>query len=240
MQLKPLGHQFFETVFMGGMPDFHRFSKGQENGTHWIPTETDVSIRPGWYYHPEEDNQVKSIEKLVDIYFNSVGLNSSLLLNIPVDDRGLIHENDEEKLLQLGAFIEEAFNQNVLKEGKVNSVLPQSSYDPLNLIDGDPETYWASNKDSKPAVITLSPQSPQKATIFEIREHLPFGQRVKAFQLELRTNGEWKTIKQGTTIGNKRLIRFDPIEVEALRFTIFESKAAPVISEIGLYLEPKL
>ena len=134
----------------------------------------------------------------------------------------------------------EAFNQNVLKEGKVNSVLPQSSYDPLNLIDGDPETYWASNKNSKPAVITLSPQSPQKATIFEIREHLPFGQRVKAFQLELKTNGEWKTIKQGTTIGNKRLIRFDPIEVEALRFTIFESKAAPVISEIGLYLEPKL
>ena len=230
---------FRDSVY-GGMPDFHRFSKGQENGTHWIPTETDVSIRPGWYYHPEEDNQVKSIEKLVDIYFNSVGLNSSLLLNIPVDDRGLIHENDEEKLLQLGAFIEEAFNQNVLKEGKVNSVLPQSSYDPLNLIDGDPETYWASNKNSKPAVITLSPQSPQKATIFEIREHLPFGQRVKAFQLELKTNGEWKTIKQGTTIGNKRLIRFDPIEVEALRFTIFESKASPVISVIGLYLEPKL
>jgi alpha-L-fucosidase len=60
-----------------------------------FPTETDVSIRPGWYYHPEQDDQVKSLSKLVDIYYNSVGLNSSLLLNLPVDTRGLVHENDE-------------------------------------------------------------------------------------------------------------------------------------------------
>ena len=65
-----------------GMLNFNKFSAGQENGTHWIPTETDVSIRPGWYYHPEQDNQVKSVEKLIDIYFNSIGLNSALLLNI--------------------------------------------------------------------------------------------------------------------------------------------------------------
>jgi len=87
------------------MPDYNKFSSGHELGTHFIPTETDVSIRPGWYYHPEEDGKVKSLDKLVDIYFNSIGLNSSLLLNIPVDTRGLIHENDSERMLEFGEFL---------------------------------------------------------------------------------------------------------------------------------------
>ena len=98
-----------------GMLNFNKFSAGQENGTHWIPTETDVSIRPGWYYHPEQDNQVKTVEKLIDIYFNSVGLNSALLLNIPVDTRGLIHENDEASLRGLNNYIQTTFDKNLAK-----------------------------------------------------------------------------------------------------------------------------
>ena len=98
----------------GGMPDYYKFSSGQENGSHFIPTETDVSIRPGWYYHPEEDDKVKSLEKLIDIYFNSVGLNSSLLLNIPVDNRGLIHENDTKRLYELNNYIRNTFSNNFL------------------------------------------------------------------------------------------------------------------------------
>ena len=107
------------------MPDFNRFSSGQEEGTHWIPTETDVSIRPGWYYHSEEDNRVKSLSKLVDIYYNSVGLNSSLLLNIPVDKRGLIHENDQLRLKELAKFIEKTFSKNYILDQKIMILLRQ-------------------------------------------------------------------------------------------------------------------
>ena len=95
------------------MPNFNDFSSGQENGTHWVPTETDVSIRPGWYYHPEEDSKVKSVSKLIDIYYNSVGLNSSLLLNLPVDKRGLIHENEIENLNQLSDYLDQTFSKTM-------------------------------------------------------------------------------------------------------------------------------
>ena len=224
----------------GGMPDFHRFAPGQENGTHWIPTETDVSIRPGWYYHPEQDEEVKSVEKLVDIYFNSVGLNSSLLLNIPVDDRGLIHENDEEKLMELAAFVQATFKQNVLHGAQFSAQQTRSSYDPNALLDGNNDTHWAAKDVDKPVVLTATLEAPQKANVFQVREYLPMGQRIKAFTLEVKTNGEWKTVKESTTIGNKRLVRFETTEVEAVRFTIHDAKAAPVLSEMGLYLAPNI
>jgi len=222
----------------GGMPDFHRFAPGQENGTHWIPTETDVSIRPGWYYHPEQDEEVKSLEKLVDIYFNSVGLNSSLLLNIPVDHRGLIHENDEEKLMQLAQFIQTTFKQNILQGAQVIAPQTRSDYDPNVLLDHNNNTYWAAKDEAAQVVLTATMDTPQKANVFEVREYLPMGQRIKLFSLEVQTEGVWKTVKESTTVGNKRLVRFDTTMVEAIRFSIHDAKAAPVLSEIGLYLTP--
>ncbi|MGB0393362.1 MAG: hypothetical protein ACPGCK_05775, partial [Flavobacteriaceae bacterium] len=83
-------------------------------------------------------------------------------------------------------------------------------------------------------------EAPQKANVFQVREYLPMGQRIKAFTLEVKTNGEWKTVKESTTIGNKRLVRFETTEVEAVRFTIHDAKAAPVLSEMGLYLAPNI
>jgi len=224
----------------GGMPDFHRFASGQENGTHWIPTETDVSIRPGWYYHPEEDNQVKSLDKLVDIYYNSIGLNSSLLLNIPVDNRGLIHENDAEKLLQLGTYVETTFDENILSNAHALSEQTRSGFSASALLDGNLETYWAAKDQADAVNLTLRLENPQKANVFEVREFLPYGQRIKGFELEVLADGLWKKIKVGTTVGSKRLIRFDTATIEALRFTITETKAAPLITEMGLYLEAEI
>jgi len=224
----------------GGMPDFHRFASGQQNGTHWIPTETDVSIRPGWYYHPEEDDQVKSLDKLVDIYYNSIGLNSSLLLNIPVDNRGLIHENDAEKLLQLGAYVEATFAENILANAHVSSEQSRSGLSASAILDGDIETYWAAKDQADPVSLTVKLKNPEQANVFEVREFLPYGQRIKGFELEVLVDGIWKKVKEGTTVGNKRLIRFETATIEALRFTITEAKAAPVITEMGLYLEAEI
>ena len=223
----------------GGMPDYYKFSSGQENGSHFIPTETDVSIRPGWYYHPEEDDKVKSLEKLIDIYFNSVGLNSSLLLNIPVDTRGLIHENDTKRLYELNNYIRNTFSNNFLMESKM--YFNDTSHPINKLIDNKIST-MCPFKTKLNNVIEISLNENKIVDIFKISENINLGQRVKKFRLEALVNDIWVTIEEGTTIGSKRLIKFDPIDIKKLKFTIIDSKDIPMISEIGIYksYEPKI
>ena len=223
----------------GGMPDYYKFSSGQENGSHFIPTETDVSIRPGWYYHPEEDDKVKSLEKLIDIYFNSVGLNSSLLLNIPVDTRGLIHENDTKRLYELNNYIRNTFSNNFLMESKM--YFNDTSHPINKLIDNKIST-MCPFKTKLNNVIEISLNENKIVDIFKISENINLGQRVKKFRLQALVDDIWVTIEEGTTIGSKRLIKFDPIELKKLKFTIIDSKDIPMISEIGIYksYEPKI
>lgn len=216
----------------GGMPDYYKFSSGQENGSHFIPTETDVSIRPGWYYHPEEDDKVKSLEKLIDIYFNSVGLNSSLLLNIPVDTRGLIHENDTKRLYELNNYIRNTFSNNFLMESKM--YFNDTSHPINKLIDNKIST-MCPFKTKLNNVIEISLNENKIVDIFKISENINLGQRVKKFRLEALVDDNWLTIEEGATIGSKRLIKFDPIEIKKLKFTIIDSKDIPMISEIGIY-----
>ena len=223
----------------GGMPDYYKFSSGQENGSHFIPTETDVSIRPGWYYHPEEDDKVKSLEKLIDIYFNSVGLNSSLLLNIPVDNRGLIHENDTKRLYELNNYIRNTFSNNFLMESKM--YFNDTSHPINKLIDNKIST-MCPFKNKLNNVIEISLNENKIVDIFKISENINLGQRVKKFRLQALVDDIWVTIEEGTTIGSKRLIKFDPIDIKKLKFTIIDSKDIPMISEIGIYksYEPKI
>ena len=220
----------------GGMPDYNKFSSGQEFGTHFIPTETDVSIRPGWYYHPEENDKVKTLDKLIDIYFNSIGLNSSLLLNIPVDKRGLIHENDTQRMLELGDFIKNTFNKNLM-EGSIIEFNNRSH--PINkIIDKNINTFYPfeSNYNN---IINITIEKEKLVDVFEISENINLGQRIKEFRFEIKVNEKWVTIEKGTTIGKKRLIKFKPLIVKDLRFTIVDSKDIPLISEIGLYKSSK-
>jgi len=216
----------------GGMPDYYKFSSGQENGSHFIPTETDVSIRPGWYYHPEEDDKVKSLEKLIDIYFNSVGLNSSLLLNIPVDNRGLIHENDTKRLYELNNYIRNTFSNNFFMESKMYF---NGMSHPINKLIDNKISTMCPFKTKLNNVIEISLNENKIVDIFKISENINLGQRIKKFRLEALVNDTWVTIEEGTTIGSKRLIKFDPIEIKKLKFTIIDSKDIPIISEIGIY-----
>ena len=223
-----------DSVF-AGMPDFQRFASGQENGTHWVPTETDVSIRPGWYYHPEQDDQVKSLSKLVDIYYNSVGLNSSLLLNLPVDNRGLIHENEVKKLKALADYLNTTFSYNYSKGQKVKTSSTFKGYENKALIDDDKKTYWASGVNDQNPTIEIHLDNPALVNTFMIQEYLPMGQRVKSFYFEVFSDGNWEKIYEGSTIGNKRLIRFETQNIEKARFTVNDKKAQIVISNIGLF-----
>ncbi len=227
----------------GGMPEYsEKYSAGQENGTHWVPAEADVSIRPGWYYHPYEDHKVKSLPELLDIYYYSIGRNSSLLLNFPVDTRGLIHENDIAQVEKLSAKIKEDFQYNLVEKvrKKQASISLGRGYGIEEALDGDLGTYWAAPEGQLTGDLVLEFAEPVKVNRLMVQEHIPLGQRVKAFKVQAKVNGEWVPWSQGSTIGYKRILRLDEKEVEGVRLHIEDAKASPTIANLALFQAPKL
>jgi alpha-L-fucosidase len=186
---------------------------GDEKGTHWIPAECDVSIRPGWFYHKNEDNKVKTDKDLMNIWNKSVGRGSNLLLNIPVDGRGLIHENDEKSLMDFKKMRETYFKSNLLSSGSVTKNFSKDTYD-----------------------ITLSKS--QTFNCFVVQEDIRYGQRVKKFYIQAKNNGEWKNLTSATTIGHKRIVYFPTTTAKELRIVFDEAFAKPIISNVALYNTP--
>lgn len=186
-----------------GMPEYAaRYSSGQENGSHWVPAEADVSIRPGWYYHPYEDHKVKTLPHLMDIFYKSVGQNASLLLNLPVDDRGLVHEHDVAALQAMAAKIKEDFAED-LAPGNQVAATPERGrgYEATRLLDNNYQTYWATPDDSLQATIQLAFKAPTSLNRLVLQEYTALGQRVKAFEVWGQTDGSWHKIATETTIG---------------------------------------
>jgi len=187
---------------------------GDEKGTHWIPAECDVSIRPGWFYHKNEDNKVKTDKDLMNIWNKSVGRGSNLLLNIPVDSRGLIHENDEKSLMDFKKMRETYFKNNLLSSGSFTKNFSKDTYD-----------------------ITLT--KPQTFNCFVVQEDIRYGQRVKKFYIQAKLNGEWKNLTFATTIGHKRIFYFPTTTAKELRIVFDETFAKPIISNVALYNTPE-
>lgn len=205
-------------------------------GLVWYPAETDVSIRPGWFYHQKEDEQVKTPEKLVDIYYNSVGKNGVLLLNIPPDRRGLIHENDVHKLKEWKRLVDETFDRNLAKEASVKS----NGKNADALLDESYTTYWITNKKDTAAFIELDLKEKKTFDVAMLQENITVGQRIEKFILEYKDGNGWKPFAEGTTVGYKRLLRFAPVTTDKVRLRILSSRLNPTLSSFGLYHQPKL
>ncbi|WP_229379855.1 alpha-L-fucosidase [Fibrella forsythiae] len=223
-------------------PNYWELTLGHEDGTHWVPTEVNCSIRPGWYYHASEDNKVKSLEHLVDIYYSSLGRNGNWLLNLPVDRRGLVHENDEKRLMELKAYTDKASHN--LAGGKTvtsNSVFSKAStYAASNVLDGNRDTYWAAAKEAKQATLDIDLGKSTTLNRLLIEEYIALGQRVKKFSVSAWQNGQYQAIATGTTIGNRRILRFPTVTTSKLRISIDEAKASPLIGNIEVYNAPEL
>ena len=229
--------------FYPGSPNYKELRSGHEDGTHWVPAEVDVSIRPGWYYHPSEDHKVKSLPHLLDIYYNSIGRNASFLLNFPVDTRGLIHENDVEQVMKLADAIKADFAENLAEGKKVEASNTRGNsrkYKGGKATDGNPDTYWATDDGVIEASLEIDFGSPTTLNRFLVQEDIRLGQRVKEFTLEALSDGGWKDIAHETTIGRKRILRFHNVTADKLKFTILDSKACLVISNIEVYKAPKV
>jgi alpha-L-fucosidase len=225
----------------GVVDDIEHLRAGQEDGTDWLPAEVDVSIRPGWFYHPAEDTLVKSLPKLLDIYYNSVGRNASMLLNIPVDSRGLIHETDSLRLMELSAALKADFSTDLIFGKKVTSTNTRGKskkFGASKVSDNMNETFWATDDSVLKASLTIDLGQSAAFNRFLVQEYIPLGQRVKKFRLEAFIDGNWKNIAEETTIGYKRILRFPDVTATQIRFTIEDARACPVISNLQLFHAP--
>ena len=223
-----------------GYPNYPELQFGYPEGDQWTAAECDVSIRPGWFYHPEEDDKVKSPEQLADLYYRSVGHNATLLLNFPVDRNGLINPIDSANAVNFHKLIQRELGNNLVAGMKPKvSNERGGQFAAQALTDGSWDTYWATSEGVTSADITFSFKKAQKMNRIMLQEYIPLGQRVKKFAVEwLDKNGTWKAVEQGeetTTIGYKRLLRFLTVETKGLRVRILDSRGPICMNNLGVY-----
>jgi alpha-L-fucosidase len=217
-------------------------NSGQRPGTDWMPAECDVSIRPGWFYHAKEDDKVKTPEKLLDIYYKSVGRGADLNLNIPPDRRGRIHENDVRTLKEFRHILDSTFAKNLAKQAKLSASNIRGNareFAPANLLDGQRTTYWATDDGVTTPELVLEFSKPVTFNVVSLRECLPLGQRIEAFGLDQWQQGTWNEFAKGTSIGNLRLVRGDYITTDKVRLRITQASVCPALAELGLFAEPR-
>lgn len=222
-----------------GYEKSYELQYGHADGNQWVPAECDVSIRPGWFYHPEEDDRVKSPDQLVDLYYRSVGHNATLLLNFPVDRRGLIHPVDSANAVRFHEMI-----QQQLKTNLVAGMRPKVSNErggdfvASALTDDNFDTYWATEDGVTTADIEFSFDTPTRMNRMMLQEYIPLGQRVKAFVVEYLDKDTWLPVKlneETTTIGYKRLLRFETVETKGIRIRITDARGPLCLSNVGVY-----
>jgi len=223
-----------------GVPDvYDQLQLGHEGGQHWIPTEVNTSIRPGWFYHPEEDDKVKSVAQLTENYYASVGSNGNFLLNLPVDRRGLVHENDVRALMGLKKHLDSTFRTNLLAGAKTATATnfrgKNAAFSPKNATDDTPHTYWATDDAVKTASLEIALPRPAAVSHVLLQEYIPLGQRVKKFSVEAQVEGKWQRVAGGTTIGNRRILRFPAVRATKIRVNIEDSRACPTLSNVEAY-----
>jgi alpha-L-fucosidase len=226
---------------LAGKVHYSEFMSGHQDGEKWVPGEADVSIRPGWFYHAIEDDKVRPLDEMVDIYYESIGRNATLLLNLPVDKRGLVHENDQARLKELVSTIKEDFKTDVLTATKISADNVRGNnaeFAAKKVSDRNKNTYWATDDNIKSASIVFEFNKPTPINRILLQEYIKLGQRVKAFNVEAKVDEKWISLAQETTIGYKRILRIDRVTASALKINIADSKASILISNIEAYNAP--
>ncbi len=236
----PCWHTLRPDDLAPGAADPGILNSGHRFGSHWIPAECDVSIRPGWFYHSAEDDQVRSAENLLDLYFQSVGRGTNLLLNLPPDRRGRIHDNDVQCLRAFRKRLDAIQRVDLTHNAQASASQVRGNdpaYGPANLLDDVPEHYWATDDDIRDAEVTLMFPEAVTFNTIDLREYLPLGQRIERYAIYIDQHGHWQPIATGTGIGRRRLIRTAQCTTERLRLRVVDGPVGPALSKWGLYLD---
>lgn len=236
----PSGPDEDEHASAGGSEN--QLMTGVRNGSRWMPAECDVSIRPGWFWHENQNAQVKTPADLIDLYFESVGRGASLLLNIPPNRSGRLQDMDASAIAEFRIRLDRMFAQDLaltahLKASQVRGA--SRRFEAHNLVDRDPETYWATDDSVHSATLMIDLIAPRQVSVVRLREAISLGQRIRSFTVEAWLNNAWKQIFSGTSIGACRLIRLPrPTLTDRLRIHIAESDACITLSELSIFADP--
>jgi len=221
-----------------GAADEAYLNTGDPKGERWVVPLCNTSIRPGWFYHESQDDQVKPLKDLLEVYYKSVGRNCVLLLNVPPDKRGLFHENDVAALMEFRRVLDETFAVNLAAGHPVEANEHRRQHPmfaPEHLVDDDPDTYWAANDNTVTAELEIDLGAPVIFDRILLQEPIRFGQRVAAFSIQARTDGAWSVVGRGTTIGYKCLLRIPPVMADRVRIRIEDALDVPALSNFGLF-----
>ncbi len=203
----------------------------------WYPAEVDTSIRPGWFYHESEDDKVRTVEELTNIYLKSVGGNAVLLLNIPPHKEGYITDFDRTVLSGIGQFVKNSFKNNFINQATVtatNTDLTSTEYNIENVKSED-ELFWKASNYCDETLITLKFETPKSVKFIVIKEEISHSQRVEHFEIDANINGKFENIYQGTTIGYKKICDLEKFDTNEIIIKFKSFRVAPIINFIGVY-----
>lgn len=213
-------------------------NEGDPEGQDWVPPECDVSIRPGWFWH--QNQQPKTVSTLVDIYFKSVGRNCVLLLNAPPNQTGLLQATDVSMLREFKSTIDHIFATDVASAAQVSASSTRggdssSPFRPDQVLTAHLESYWAPEESVTTAYLTLDLGSSKTFNVIKLQEAVHMGQRVRRYHVDvMQSNGEWETAVVGTTIGYKKLDQFNTqMQSQFVRVHIDEARASPLVASVG-------
>ena len=216
---------------------------GDRNGKYWIPAECDVPLRPGWFYHKDQDAKVKTPDQLFDIYMKSVGRGADMNLGLSPMPSGILHDNDVKSLKAFGVKIAETFKTNFAERASINAsdVRGQNlkKFGTQFILDKDRYSYWATNDGVTQAQLDIKLAKQSTFDIIRLRENIKLGQRIDSVKIEGLVNGKWEVLGKATSIGANRLIKLDkPVSLTDLRVHIY-APVAITLSDFGLYKEYK-
>lgn len=205
-------------------------------GCKWSPAETDTSIRLGWFYHAAEDDKVRSTETLIDIWYRTVGGNSTLLLNIPPDKRGLLPDTDVSRLREMGEYLKRTFECNFAEDAEISADKDDGYHTAENLRVNSYDAYYKPFDGENSVEITVNLRKALEVTHIVLKEHLPMGQRIEKYIVEAaHHDGSYFEIGRGTTVGYQKIQRFEAVSTDRIRIRVTDSRVCPVLSFIGIY-----
>ena len=211
-------------------------------GSHlwWYPAEVNTSILYGWFWGRQKP--VKTASDLIELYYQSVGRNGNMLLNLPPDTRGLIPDNQVANLRLMAQVIGETFARNLATGATVTADSANPANEPAKALDGDVDTWWEAAPGATQATITLKLPSPVTFDVVSLQEAVDRrGQRIESFEVDVRDGAAWKTVDGQTTVGHKRLLRLaTPLTTDQVRIHILSSRLEPTLSEIGLFKQAQI
>jgi alpha-L-fucosidase len=214
---------------------------GGVTGSWWMPPEADVSIRPGWFYHQDQDLFVKTPARLVHLSFDTVGHSTNLLLNIPASPQGEIDRHDVEALEGWKELTGRIFARDLAKGASATADNVRGN-DPQfaasHVIDGKAGTYWATDDGVTTAALTLDLGKPTTFNVIQLQEYIPLGQRIEGIVLDAWTDGQWKEFATASTVGHQRLIVVKDTTTSKVRVRVTKTDACPALSGISLYNSP--